>query len=291
MTISPVIALVTTVLPVGVTSDMSRTLHARLVAVNEGEKRLFVISCILILFSFFSSWRGWQWCSNKAVPQSVPDFLPVFGTGTGAREAGNSAVRKLPPHPFPVFGPGAEGQERLAVVLSESCPPGHCALWWFPQVYYIFPRELSLVMSHFVSASCPLVSFFQGLRQCVLCMYVSVCVSVCACACVHFLARVLTSIISGVDVTVSNCASLICDIFTKVVTPCGAFAQWQWLSGRTFGPLNTFQSCSVAFSSPLTVWMGISCSCSQSQVLGSTFRHRNIQQYLWVAFVLVSLSL
>ena len=55
MTISPVIALVTTVLPVGVTSDMSRTLHARLVAVNEGEKRLFVISCILILFSFFSS--------------------------------------------------------------------------------------------------------------------------------------------------------------------------------------------------------------------------------------------
>ena len=53
MTISPVIALVTTVLPVGVTSDMSRTLHARLVAVNEGEKRLFVISCILILFSFF----------------------------------------------------------------------------------------------------------------------------------------------------------------------------------------------------------------------------------------------
>ena len=54
-------------------------------------------------------------------------------------------------------------------------------------------------------------------------VYVCVCVSMSVH--VHFLARVLTSIISGVDVTVSNCASLVCDIFTKVVNSCGACTQ------------------------------------------------------------------
>ena len=190
-------------------------------------------------------------------PPPPPPPLPcVWPWGRGARESGRSVVRKLPlpslclapgaegreslavvlsescPLPSLCLAPGAEGQERLAVVLSESCPQGtvHCG-GFHERVYYIFPRELSRVMSHFVSATCTLVSFFQGLWQCVLCMCVSVCVNECACAHVHFLARVLTSIISGDDVTVSNCASLVCDIFTKVVNSCGACAQWQWLEG------------------------------------------------------------
>ena len=82
---------------------MSRTLHARLVAVNEGEKDFSLSVASLSFFLFFR-----------------------------VEEAGSGAVIKLSPSHCQTSCQCLEqgqGRERQAIVLSESCPPPLPCVW------------------------------------------------------------------------------------------------------------------------------------------------------------------